>query len=241
MSVNTITIDFWNTIVIAKSNGDDRQAARIRGVQELGSKYNSSITEEQVQKARKYADDQFEKEWLGKQRTQPTYELISNMLEYLAIPAQEEEIDQLVEIFQNSMFDGPPDLAPGVDEALQQLYQVAPLVIISDTMFSPGKVLRSYLREKRLYNYFHYFVFSDEIGVSKPHFRAFEKALATTGTPPHESVHIGDIDQTDIVGAQNMGMKSILYTGVSDADAAKTSAHYVCPTWKDIVKTIQHL
>ena len=241
MSINTITIDFWNTIVIAKSNGPERQAARIRAVQELGSQYRASITEEQVQEARRYADNQFENEWLGNHRTQPTYELIANMMEFLSIPAQDEEIDHLVEVFQNSLYDGPPDLAPGVHEALENLYQIAPLVIISDTMFSPGKVLRGYLRKKKLYNYFHYFVFSDEIGVSKPHKRAFEKALATTGTPPGESIHIGDIEQTDITGAQNMGMKSILYTGVSDTDAASSTADHICAEWHEIVSTIRKL
>lgn len=241
MSINTITIDFWNTLVIAGSNGEARQEARVRAVRQLGEKYNASITEEQVQQARRYADEKFKHDWLEKHRTQTSEELIANMLEYLSLPTEEDELRHLVSVFQNSLDDGPPDIAAGVPEALEELYHIAPLVIVSDTMFSPGKVLRNYLKKKKLFNYFRYFVFSDEIGVSKPHHRTFEKALAITGTPPHESVHIGDIEQTDITGARNMGMKTILYTGVSSSDEDQTTADFVCHNWHEIPNLIQSL
>lgn len=241
MAVHTVTIDFWNTIVIAKSNGPERQAARIKAVQELGKKYNSRITGEQVQAARQYADNRFEQEWLGNQRTQPVTELISAMLEYLSIDASDAELQHLAGVFQESLYDGPPDLAPGVESALSNLSNQASLVIISDTMFSPGRVLRGYLKQKELYHYFRDFVFSDEVGVSKPHQRTFEKALAATGATPTEAVHIGDIHQTDIEGAQQIGMRSILYAGVSAADKDRTTADYICDSWDEVVDTIQKM
>lgn len=241
MAIQTVTIDFWNTISIAKSNGSERQTARIKAVKELGAAYNLNLDNEQIQQARLYTEEQFEKEWLGNHRTTPVDELVSGMLDYLSIPASRQEIEHVTEIFQESLHDGPPDLTPGVDSALKQLSEQASLVLISDTMFSPGRVLRNYLKDKGLYDYFREFVFSDEVGVSKPRPETFTKALSATGAEPAEAVHVGDIHQTDIIGAQQMGMKAILYTGINEEDKEHTTADFVCPSWEDVVKKIEEL
>ncbi len=241
MSINTVTIDFWNTITIADSNGPERHAARIKAVQDLGTAYKITPDKDQIQKGRQFIIDQFENEWLGNHRTTPVDELVSGLLDYLSIPASREEIEHVTKVFQESLHDGPPDLTSGVESALKQLSEQASLVLISDTMFSPGRVLRDYLKQKGLYNYFLDFVFSDEVGVSKPRPETFRKALSATGAEPAEAVHVGDIHQTDIVGAKQIGMKAILYTGINDADKDHTTADYVCSTWEDVVKKIADL
>lgn len=232
--MSTVCIDFWNTIVISETGGAARQVARLEAVKEIGGRYRSDITDELIQKARKHASESFDKEWLGNQRTPVTEELVRVMMKFMAISPKDSEVNELVRVFQESLYDGPPDLADGAAEVIESLSKSYKLAIISDTMFSPGRVLREYLNRKGILEYFSGFAFSDEIGVSKPHRKAFETALSETGSSPEKAWHIGDIQQTDILGANAMGMNSILYTGVSDKYEAGNSATHVCRSWGEV-------
>jgi putative hydrolase of the HAD superfamily len=53
-------------------------------------------------------------------------------------------------------------------------------------------------------------VVSAEVGYRKPSRVIFEHALRETGSRPGNCVMVGDLYEADIVGANNMGMKSVL-------------------------------
>ena len=53
-------------------------------------------------------------------------------------------------------------------------------------------------------------VVSAELGYRKPSRVIFERALRETGSSPENCVMVGDLYEADIVGANNMGMKSVL-------------------------------
>lgn len=53
-------------------------------------------------------------------------------------------------------------------------------------------------------------VVSAEVGYRKPSRVIFEHALRETGSRPENCVMVGDLYEADIVGANNMGMKSVL-------------------------------
>jgi putative hydrolase of the HAD superfamily len=53
-------------------------------------------------------------------------------------------------------------------------------------------------------------VISGAVGYTKPHPEIFRIALRDTGVSPGEAVHIGDVYEADVVGAQNAGVKGIL-------------------------------
>ena len=69
-----------------------------------------------------------------------------------------------------------------------------------------------------LERYFSAFFFSDEHGFSKPDRRAFLTPLAELGIAPHEAVHVGDIQRTDIDGAQAAGLRAVHFVGVNSSD-----------------------
>lgn len=79
-------------------------------------------------------------------------------------------------------------------------------------MYSPGRVIQSYLDSEKLAKYFQCFVFSNETGFRKPNPNAYYKALQATKSIAAESHHIGDLMATDIQGAKNVGMNAILFT-----------------------------
>ena len=87
--------------------------------------------------------------------------------------------------------------------------------------------------------YFKGFVFSDEVKRSKPHADCFREAAKQLDTNLAEMVHIGDRDEKDIVGAHQMGMKAILFTGVRDEGAAKSSkAEAIVDNYTELINAI---
>ena len=62
-----------------------------------------------------------------------------------------------------------------------------------------------------LTKYFRRLVLSDEIGVNKPRPELFEYALKVSGASRESSVMIGDMFETDIAGAANVGIDQIYF------------------------------
>jgi HAD superfamily hydrolase (TIGR01662 family) len=60
--------------------------------------------------------------------------------------------------------------------------------------------------------YFDFVLTSAACYYRKPHPRSFELALARWNFPPEEAVMVGDLLDTDILGAQNAGMRTIWIT-----------------------------
>lgn len=230
-----ICIDFWNTLVRATSNGEIRRRVRHDALARLAAAYDKRITEQLVQKANTLASERFDEIWYGEQRTPTTLELVQIIMDHLNLQPTREELQDLVVAYQDSLLAGPPELVNGIHEALGELSRMAPLTIISDTMYSPGRVLRAFLEEKGLGQFFSFYVFSDETGVSKPHPKAYRTALEYAKADPARSWHIGDIQKTDILGAKGVGMNAILFTGLSDNDRNENTADYVCDSWEEVV------
>lgn len=235
-----ISIDFWNTIVESESRGDLRRKVRIEAVREVAANYDDRITSEEFDKAKRIASDKFHNIWLNQHRTPTTHELVGYVLDYLDISATEEEQQYLATQFEESLWEGPPQLSEGVDDVIPQLAKQYDLAVISDTMYSPGRVLRRYLEEKNLGKYFQVFVFSDETGYSKPDPKAYHQVLKATDSKAEESWHIGDRLDTDITGAKKVGMRSILFTNFKNYDLQdlSLSPDYNCENWQEVAEIL---
>jgi putative hydrolase of the HAD superfamily len=94
-------------------------------------------------------------------------------------------------------------------------------------------VVRQLLDRAGLLEFLEVQIFSDEIGVPKPHERVFRAALDPLGVPTEHAVHVGDLRRTDIAGARAVGMGSVRIrfqhddaSGFPEADAvADSHAH----------------
>lgn len=211
--IKVITIDFWNTL-FDSVNHEGRHKYRNEIFLEETTKLGLGIKESDLNNAIKESWIYFEDHWINKMRTPESSELVQVIFSHLNIPNEKSVFDRIVTSYEDSLFKYPPVLIDGVKEMLPKLAEKYKLGLISDTGYSPGTHLRKLMADNDIIDYFTSFSFSNETGVSKPHERAFHTILHELNTNPEHSLHIGDIERTDVVGANNTGMVSVLFTGV---------------------------
>lgn len=83
-----------------------------------------------------------------------------------------------------------------------------PVVLTSNTGMLPGELMRKLLTLAGFGAVPG--VFSNEVGVAKPHPRIFEAACDLLGIPAGQVLHIGDNPAADVAGAQAAGMTAAL-------------------------------
>ncbi|HEY4151638.1 MAG TPA: HAD family hydrolase [Chitinophagaceae bacterium] len=87
--------------------------------------------------------------------------------------------------------------------------------LLSNTAFIKGSTLREILKKIGLDGFFHFQLYSDETGMSKPNKQFFQlmvdnTAAVNTGIHPTEIIHVGDNEKADIEGARTVGIRSLL-------------------------------
>jgi putative hydrolase of the HAD superfamily len=117
-----------------------------------------------------------------------------------------------------------PRPVSGVTEVVPRLAQRFRLGLISDTGLTPGRVLRQVMDRDGLLSYLDVLTFSDELGMAKPQPEPFLYTLRLLDASPEEAAHIGDLPETDLRGARGVGMKTILFLGVSHRDDGRQLA-----------------
>ena len=80
-------------------------------------------------------------------------------------------------------------------------------VIANDASVSARNIIKT----TGLEHYFDVIVISEELGVEKPDREIFVAALAKLGVKPENAVMVGNRIDSDIIGANRVGMKSILF------------------------------
>lgn len=239
--LQVITIDFWNTL-FDSVNHENRYKYRNDIFIEETSKLGFNINEFDLDNAIKESWAYFEDHWINKMRTPESSELVQVIFSYLNLPYEKNTFNRIVTSYEDSLFEHPPVLIDGVRELLPKLAEKYRLGLISDTGYSPGTHLRKLMSDNDILDYFTSFSFSNETGVSKPHEKAFQTILQELKVDPKHSLHIGDIERTDVVGANNSGMISVLFTGVESEFDRKnpeiTSADISINHWSELSEAL---
>ena len=115
------------------------------------------------------------------------------------------------------------NLVPGSIELLEYLRPKYNMYILSNGF----KELQSRkMKTAGIDGYFDALILSEDIGVNKPDRRLYEYALDKTSSALGESIMIGDMFETDIAGAANIGMDNIYY------NPKGKSGHTFAPTYE---------
>lgn len=114
-------------------------------------------------------------------------------------------------------------LMPGALELLEYLRPKYNMYILSNGF----KELQSRkMRTADIDGYFDALILSEDIGINKPNRELYEYALVRTGSKLNESLMIGDMFDTDIVGAANIGMEQMYY------NPKEKKGHAFSPTYE---------
>jgi putative hydrolase of the HAD superfamily len=109
------------------------------------------------------------------------------------------------------------ELVAGVPEVLEDIrrrgYKIA-LIANADSIDA-----RNILSACRLDSYFSATIISGELGIEKPDRRIFQAALDELGVKPGEALMVGNRLDSDIVGANRVGIKSVWFRWNSRYDS----------------------
>lgn len=216
MSITAITFDFWQTLY---KNRPVDQNARLNYLKTEIEKYSGQqFSMAQVKAAIGVARNTWNHIWATDYRTLTAHEWLTAMLAELRITLPPTDQSILENRMENSVLAEPPELVPEITTVLPQLVGRYQLGVISDTGITPGRVLRQILAADGLLDYFKHLTFSDELGRSKPHPDVFLYTLKNLHAQPAQAVHVGDLLRTDVLGAQQVGMRGVHYVGVTRTD-----------------------
>lgn len=225
-------------MVIARSNGRPRQDQRISYLYNLLREVHPDLTDAEIRAAFGRVVSQSESTWRTHHATPTTHDIVCALWSELGVEVDQRHQAETVRIFQEGILHFPPEPVAGLAGALEWAAGRYRLGLISDTMFSPGRVICELLDRFGILRHFSAFVFSDEVGFSKPDVRAFRQAAAALGTTPSDTAHIGDLHRTDIAGAREAGALAILFTGVHYDDEATPEPDLVLNHWHDLPRLL---
>jgi putative hydrolase of the HAD superfamily len=220
-----ITFDFWLTL-FQNTQGSVRQELRIEAFMKA-----AGTPEEETRRAFEVWPRVFYETHIGEQRTLTPRDAVRIVCDELAISLPMETAEELAETFAAAILHYPPEPIEGALEAVRRAAERVPVGLISDTAISPGSSLRVIMDRNGFTPYFGALTFSDEVGVSKPQRPMFERTAGGLGVTTDALLHIGDLEPTDIAGAQAVGGVAALFTGANDRYRENTRADHVFDDW----------
>jgi putative hydrolase of the HAD superfamily len=235
--LRAVTFDFWNTL-FADIRGAERERLRAALLDKALVAAGCPVPAHRLEHGLRAAWDYFDVVWLNERRTPLCDELLDAILAALQVRLAPEIRDPLVGRFEQLVLELPPEPMPGAVSTLPRIAERYRLAIICDTGYSPGSVLRRLLDEHDMLGHFNYTYFSNEHGMSKPDVRAFLHTLGELDVSPAEAAHVGDIQRTDIAGAQASGMSAIHFVGANDADVPHSTADAIVSHFEDLPQAL---
>jgi putative hydrolase of the HAD superfamily len=220
--LRAVTFDFWNTLFI-DSRGRERESLRAGILRDALAAAGLEASDHALGESLRAGWDHFDSVWLHEHRTPACAELVEAILAALGATLPRPVFEEAVGRFERLVLTLPPEPMPGAVYTMPWLAERYRLAVICDTGYSPGTVLRELLERHGLLAYFEYTYFSNEHGMSKPDVRVFVHTLEELGVRPTEAAHVGDIQRTDVAGAQAAGMAAVHFVGANNADADRST------------------
>jgi putative hydrolase of the HAD superfamily len=141
--------------------------------------------------------------------------------------------------FEDAGLAGDVEALPGAGETLVALARRGVrLALVCDTGFSGGRIVRQFLARVGLRDALETLVFSDEIGVPKPHRRMFEAALGPLAVDPADAVHVGDLRPTDVAGGRAFGMGTVRIRATHDDVSDHPEADAVADSHAELLELL---
>jgi HAD superfamily hydrolase (TIGR01549 family) len=236
--LHALTFDFWGTLY-QNANGKNE---RLRLLGEALARHGESRSKEDLEAVYRHVWTVWQRIWSEEHRSLSVEDWLHEALAFLEADLPQEEIAGLCRPIEEVLLnDGTPRTVPGVGEVLPRLSARYRLGLISDTGLTPGRILRQVMQRDDLLRHFKVLTFSDETGATKPLPQQFTRTLEILETSPEKAAHIGDLPETDLAGARGVGMRSILFLGVSDRQDGIPLADAAFETYDELEELLENL
>jgi len=211
--LDTITFDLWNTLIYFSPEDNLKfKNKRVEGFIEVLKNIGVNLSREEMEKAYDESSERY-KPIREREEDISTREQVQIILDCLGTHCfkefDEEVLNRLEEVLANQILTELPTLEEGSEEILSYLKNKNfKIGLICNTGRTPGKVLREVLKRKNIFQFFKVLTFSDELRIRKPNSKIFISTLKALDSSPDSSLHIGDLLESDILGAKRCGMKA---------------------------------
>lgn len=233
--IRAITFDFWRTL-FRDANSEERKNRRVRAFVEA-----TGVSVEDTLRAMDGCFREFDRCHREEQRTLNPEDAVRMCADSLGLSLDPEVANGLAEVFGTAILKYPAEPIEGALDAVREAASRCPVGIISDSGVSPGRSLQTLLERNGFMDHIRLAVFSDEVRVAKPQRLMFETAAQGLGVEPHELLHIGDLEYTDILGAKAVGAKAALFTGDNKRYAGNTVADFTFASWSEFIHRLPEL
>lgn len=229
---HTVTFDCWSTLVYEEDHRAGL-AGRVASLQSHAGLAGVDVDDDDARRVLHDAWTRHNAEWEAV-RSSGSPEIARWSLEALGIEDPAVAAD-LGRAFAEEVLVRPVHALDGAADTLAALRSAGVrTALVCDTGFSPGSSVRVVLERLGLAELLEVLVFSNEVGVPKPHRSMFAAALDGLGTDAHGAVHVGDLRRTDVAGGRGAGMATVRIAwhnddraDLPDADAVAESHEHL--------------
>ncbi|MHA2398119.1 MAG: HAD family hydrolase [Promethearchaeota archaeon] len=236
--ISVVTFDLWNTLFSKKSYSEIRLTSLYNFLEKQGIPISSNTVENAYHSKFHFHEVTFEDINFHHIYTK---ERITRVFKELELKIEEKEIEKLRLEFESLMIDNPPLLKKGVTDTLEELAADYQLGLISNTGVTPGPIISQVLENYGILQYFDVTIYSDETGLFKPHPKMFEIPLNELNCKATNAIHIGDMIETDVKGANEFDMLSIWLNDSNEINTTDIEPDYEISQISDAVPIIKSL
>lgn len=220
--IKAVTLDLWETLLLGWNGvNDQRIVIRCRKLVEVLREFGIEVSVDRVISAVKAMNSWLLRIWnknLEVSNLDQIHFIITHSLKK-SISLEGKLLNKLSSAYTSAIFELPPYVNPDAPILLQWLKNHHKKIgLISNVGMTPGFALRRFLLNVDLGEFFDVMIFSDEVGIRKPHPRIFHLAAEKLGVRPCEVVHIGDNMRSDVLGAKNAGFKAFFFSALEGRD-----------------------
>jgi len=236
--LHAVTFDFWGTLY----QNAFGQEERLHLLEQVLARHGQPRDWAALEAAYRHAWTLMDRTWRAQHRPSPFEHWLHEVLTFLDVDLPEDVRTGLRGPIEDvHLHTNVPQPVPGVIEVLPRLSRRYRLGLISDVGLTPGRVLREILRRDGLLPYFQALTFSDETGATKPRPEQFLRTLDVLETHPEEAAHVGDLPETDLAGAKGVGMRTILFLGVSQRQDGLPLADGIFEEYNELEQLLEGL
>jgi putative hydrolase of the HAD superfamily len=208
--LRALTFDYWDTLYEGGAL-PERIAMRRTAVGALLGAYGRALPEEQLRALYEESGREAERWWSEEHRGYTTNDRLRWILERASVKPRDpcEHVATAADAVDNALLMLPPAMLAGAWQMLRVLRRHFSLAIVSDTGFASGRAQDRLLEKDAARAFFSATIYSMDVGHAKPRPEIFAAAVETLGVAPHEILHVGDNERTDVRGALAAGFRAV--------------------------------